>query len=75
MFNKIFDRTYYLFGREIRIRITPKHFRDDLKYIEQLITKHKFIEAKRQIEVAFHKWGQDPDLIRIATFCEFMSGE
>ncbi len=75
MFNKIYDRTFNLWGADLRIRFEPREFKTLVRTISKLIDQGSYAEAKLLIEEAYFTWDHDSEIVRLGTLCSFMSDE
>ena len=72
---RIYDRTFNLFGCEVRLRILPKAFKYDMKVINEHIDTDNLEVAKHATEEAIKVWGCDEDLVRASALIGFLLGE
>lgn len=72
----VIHRFYNLFGYTVEIRIQSSTFQSDLKKLGRLAEMGPIETFKLEHERACKRYGYaDPELIRLATFAEFMVPE
>ena len=72
---KIVERWYNFLGYHIHIRVEPDEFKKTLRRLSDLLDDGDDEVFKKEIDLAYRKYGYDAELIRISTLYQFLNDE